>query len=277
MRRRTLLTALGAATVPLAGCTTGTDPVGADGGTPADTDTPDADGGAPTSTASDGTAERTDAPEDCPASQELGVERPEDLDASTVEAFVEEHERVYHRDVVIEYEPESSLDSYELSGSVTGSPRPVGDGWELEYAGSGGIYRPTLLLGATTADPPDGADTVPVSEVDDDRLAGTLREAAETGEAELHVDTPGEEVDRYVELLASLSDDFGRLSGRGDSDTPYVDVDGTTVGLTATATSFHGDYEWSAWYYVDERVVRRTTDEETDPRDGKLLECRSPG
>jgi len=276
MRRRTLLTALGAATLPLAGCTTVKDPVGADGGTPTDTDIPDADDGTPTNTASDGTAERTNTPENCPTSQELGVERPGDLDASAVEAFVEEYERVYHRDVVIEYEPESSLDSYELSGSVTGPPRPAGDGWELEYSGSGGIYRPTLLLGATTADPPDGADTVPVSEIGDDRLTGTLREAAETGAAELHVDTPGEKVDRYVELLASLSDGFERLSGRGDSDTLYVDVDGTAVELTATASDFHGDYWWTAWYYVDERVVRRTTDEDADPRDGELLECRSP-
>lgn len=245
MKRRVLLTIIGGGTLSLAGCTTGTD-----------------------------TAD-SDLPEDCPTTHGLDVEWPEDLDASTVEAFVEEYERVYYREVVVEYEPESPLDSYELSGSVTDPPREVGEGWELAYSGSGGVYRPTLQVKATAADPPDGADPVPASEVDDEALTETLERAAETGEAEFHVDTPGEEVDRYVDLLASLSEDFERLSGPGDGDTLYVDVDGTTVELSAEATHLHGDYWWTARYYVDEQVVRRTTDENTDPRDGKLLECRT--
>lgn len=247
MQRRALLTIIGGGTLSLAGCTTGT-----------------------------GTGD-SDLPEDCPTTQGLAVEWPEDLDASTVEAFVEEYERAYYREVVVEYEPESRLDSYELSGTVADPPREVGDGWELAYSGSGGVYRPTLLVGATATDPPDGTDLVPVSEVDDEALTETLDEAARTGEAEFHVDTPGEEVDRYVDLLASLSDDFERLSEPGDSDTLYVDVDGTAVELSATATNFHGDYWWNARYYVDEQVVRRTTEENTDPRDGELLECRMTG
>jgi len=40
------------------------------------------------------------------------------------------------------------------------------------------------------------------------------------------------------------------------------------------ADSFHGDYDWRAWYYVDDHVLRRTTDEDRDPRDGERLECR---
>lgn len=258
MQRRTLLAAVGGA-LSLAGCTSGGEPIGTGGGT----DEPD-----------DGTDEPDDLPDDCPKSQDLGVEWPDDLDASTVESFVEAYEHLYYRDVVVEYEPESSLDSYDLSGSVSDPPQETGDGWTLEYSGSGGVYRPTLLLGATTATPPDAADVVSVEEIDDEPLTETLEEAAETGEAEFHVDPPGEEVDRYVELLTGLSDDFGDLSGPGDSDTLYVDVDGTTVELSVTASNFHGDYWWTARYYVDEQVVRRTADEHTTPRDGELLECR---
>lgn len=253
MLRRTLLSMIGAGTLSLAGCTAPSGTVGSD----------------------DGTNENTALPEDCPTSQNLDVDWPDDLDTSTVEAFVEEYESVYYRDRVVEYKPESQLDSYELSGSVTGSPREVGNGWELTYSGGGGIYRPTLLLDATTANLPDGADLVPVSEIDDEQLTEMLEEAAETGDGELHVDTPGEVVDRYVDRFTSLSDDFERLPGPGDSDTLYVDVDRTTIKLTVQATNFHGDYEWEARYYVDDGVVRRTTDDDTAVRDGKLLECRS--
>jgi hypothetical protein len=266
MKRRTLLAAIGGGTLSLAGCTTVPDPGDVGGETPVETDT-----GSPES--SEGTAEPSDLPATCPTSQGLDVEWPEELDASAVESFVEAYERAYYREVVVDYEPESQLDAYELSGDAS-RPTAVVDGWELSYTGGGGVYRPTLWLSASTATPPDGADVVPASEIDDDLLTGLLEEAADTGDAQRHIEPPGEKVDRYVDLLASLSDDFDGLSSRGDSDALYVNVDGTTVELTAEADTFHGDYWWKAWYYVDEQVVRRTTHEDTDPREGKLLECR---
>lgn len=254
MQRRALLSAVGAGTLSLAGCVTRIDSGAATG-------------------RSD---EPTELPEECPTSQGLDVEWPEDLDASTVESFVEEYEHVYYRDVVVAYEPESQLDSYDLAGSVTEPPREVADGWTLEYRGGGGVYTPTLLLEATASEPPAGTDAVPADEIDDEALIETLEEAADSGEAQLHVDSPGEEVDRYLELLASIAEDFEGPSGPGQSDVLYVDVDETSIALEVTATNFHGDYGWTAWYYVDGRVVRRTNDEDTDPRDGELLECRSP-
>ena len=262
MRRRTLLGLVGAGTLSLVGCTTGPGTGTTDGGPDAGTDTP-TDGGT-----------RTDLPADCPTSQGLDVEWPEALDAAAVESFVESYERAYFREIVVEYEPESRLDTYELDGSVEDGPRAVGSGWILEYAGGGGVYRPALRLTATTAELPDGADPVPASGVENGTLADLLEAAAERGTAEHRIDSSGETVDRYVDLLASLSEDLDRLSERGDEDSLYADVDGTTVELTATATDFHGDYWWEATYYVDERVVRRTGEEEVDPRDGELLECR---
>lgn len=259
MRRRTLLAGLLGGTLSLGGCLAGPTDAPTETGTPRTT--------APSDTP-------TDTPAGCPTSQDLDVDRPDALDATTVTAFLEAYEGAYYREVVVDYEPASSLDSYGLAGGVTDGPTDLGDGWAATVSGSGGVYRPTLLLGATTATPPADADVVPASDVDDDVLSDLLATAADTGEAEHHVDTPGETVDRYVDLLAALSEDFAALSGPGDEDSLYADVGGTTVELTAQATNFHGDHAWTVRYYVDERVVRRATDPEADPREGELLECR---
>ncbi|MBX0322000.1 hypothetical protein EGH21_03035 [Halomicroarcula sp. F13] len=241
MRRRRLLTALGAAPLAVAGCLSSAPSAGAD------------------------------LPEDCPTSQNLGVEWPEQLDASTVESFVERYEGTYYREVVVDYEPETRLDAYALHGSVTDPPTRRGDGWVVSYSGSGGVYRPTLLLEAETGEAPEGITPVPVASIDNAPLTETLREAAETGSAQLHVESPDEQ---YLDMLDATADHFDGPAGRGDTDTLYVDVDGTTVELSVKATNFHGDYWWSVRYYVDERVVRRAADEETAPRNGTLLECR---
>ena len=58
------------------------------------------------------------------------------------------------------------------------------------------------------------------------------------------------------------------------ADTGYFDADGPTGELALQAGNLHGDYWWSTRYYVDERVVRRLEDDEGDPRDDDLLECR---
>lgn len=258
MRRRTLLAGVATGTLSLAGCLSGG--VG----------TPDE--------SPEGSPDGTDTPRavDCPTSQELGVAWPSELDADAVESFVESYEAVYYRDVVVAYESETRLDSYELDGSVSEGPTRRGDGWVCTYRGGGGVYTPTLALGATPAEPPDGVDPVPLDAVETDRLSGLLVTAAEDGEAEDHVDRR-DDVQRFLDELDALA---GRLDldGRGDEDTVHFDVDGTVVALTVQATSFHGDYGWTARYYVDEQVVRRVggvgTDEDTDPREGELLECR---
>jgi hypothetical protein len=260
MDRRSLLASIGTGLSLLGGCLSASpqgrnaDPTADPGGTP--TDGP------------------TAVPGDCPTSQDLDVEWPSRVDENSVTAFVERYERVYYREVVVEYEPESRLDEYELGGNVVSTVEKRDGGWVLEYQGGGAVYRPTLALGATTAEPPAAADVVPVSEIDDEQLSGMLEEAATTGEAEHHVEPPGEPVERYLEIFEGLSADFEGLSEPGDSATLHVDVDGTVVEVSVMADSFHGDYDWQAWYYVDDRVLRRTTDEDRDPRDGELLECR---
>lgn len=262
--RRRLLGSLGV--VGVAGCLAngpngGDGPAGSPGGEGTPTLTPEDPG----------------LPDACPTSQDLGIEWPDELDASAVESFLVAYEEAYYRDVVVGYEPRSRVDSYELSARVAEGPSERGGGFEAMLSGGGAVYTPTLLLDASVADPPDDADVVPLDAVDDEHLTETLVDAAEDGEAQYHVERPGPTVDRYIERLDELSADFDPLSGPGDSDTLYVDVDGTTIELTARADTFHGDYWWEARYFVDEQVVRRTDDVDADPRQGKLLECREDG
>jgi hypothetical protein len=274
MKRRALLALLGAGAATLAGCLSGTDDESDDtpSGTP--TDNTDGSGGEQ----AEGTPQQNgedELPDACPTSQDLDVEWPADLDESAVKSFVNDYEHAYYKQIVVGYEPTTQLDSYELDGQVTETSRVADGGWVLAYQGGGAIQRPTLLMGATTVDPPADADPVSVENIDDEKLSDTLTEAAETGEAELFVETPRSEIKRYVDLLASLSPSFEQLSDRGQSDTLYADADGTIVELSVSTSDFHGDYWWETEYYVDERVVRRTTGKETDPHNGELLECRT--
>lgn len=268
MNRRRLLAAIGGSVVALAGCTD-------DGQID---DQPNASPTAGTRTDSPTTADRgtptdSELPASCPTTEGLDVSWPTELDAATAESFVEAYEAVYYRDVVVEYEPESQVDSYELAGSVS-DVASTGDGWTLTYSGGGGIYRPTLWLSAQPTTPPDSATVISSADVEDDLLADLLSTAADSGEAEQMIEPPGARVDRYIDRLTTLSPDFDGLSGPGDSDSLYVAVDGTAIELTAQATNFHGDYGWWARYYVTDRVVWRISGDEGDPRDGQLLECR---
>lgn len=268
MNRRQLLAAIGGSAIPLAGCTEGSQ-VGDRQGSPTTAGTP-----TDTPTSSDGdTPTSSELPATCPTTQDLDVSWPTALDAATAESFVEAYEAVYYKDIVVEYEPESQVDSYELAGSVSDVASDAG-GWMMTYSGGGGIYRPTLWLSAQTTTQPDSATVILSSEIEDDLLTDLLSTAANSGEAEQMIEPPGDQVDRYIDRLTALSPDFEGLSGPGDSDTLYVSVDETVVELTAQATNFHGDYGWWARYYVTDQVVWRMSGDEGDPRDGQLLECR---
>lgn len=212
-------------------------------------------------------------PDECPVSQDLDVEWPDELDRDAVASFVTSYENAYYREVVVEYEPETPLDRYELGVAVLGDVASAGDGYRLEVSGNGGIYRPNLAVTATAEEAPDGVDPAPA-----DQLDGALAAAVEAAAAD-----PEEEVERLVtdrdavadhaETLEDLTD--AELSGSGDSVDLYVDADGTTVELSVSADGMHGDYTWRARYYVDRHVLRRTTEEGVDPAEGDLLECRT--
>jgi hypothetical protein len=272
MRRRTLLAAMSAGSLAIAGCIGDSDAGGTE--TEPTTDGGSDDPGTDDPGTTDGTTEQGDPPLDCPTSQNLDVEWPEGLDSSTVADFVEAYEAAYYREVVVGYDPESPFASYELSGRVVDGPTEAGSGWVVEYDGSGAVYRGSLWFNATTADPPAEANVVPAAEIDDATITTVVEAAAESGEGEKHV-RDGDEAGRYADLLPSLSEDVGDLSEQGDEVSLDVVVDGTVVKLTVSVGNFHGDYWWKANYYVDERVVRRAEGGDADPREGTLLECRT--
>jgi hypothetical protein len=244
LNRRGLLSALGA--VALGGCTNSRLPVVGAGG--------------------------EDLPDDCPVSQDYDVEWPEDLDGEAAETFVENYEAVHYREGVVAYEPETRLDSYDL-GVASEGVRSVEGGYEIEVSGSGGVYRPDLLFGAHREDDPADAERVAASEIEDDRLRGLLETAAAEGEAEITIRN-GSDVDRYIDLFDSLFESYDPHQSHGDSRTLYFSVDGTPVEVEASASTLHGDYWWSATYYVDDHVVYRA-EEDGDPKEGRLLECRT--
>jgi hypothetical protein len=255
LSRRDLLAAAAASAAGTAGCPDGR-AGGPDDQSPTETDPP--------------------LPDACPTTQNLDVEWPAALTESSVEMFVETYENAYYREVVVDYEPTTRVDEYGLEASVRDGPTAVDGGYEVALSGGGGVYEPGLHLQAEPADPPAGADVVPVDEMSDDSLRDFLETAAAEGEASSHVRQPRERVEELIDRVAALSDDVEPLDSPGDSATAYFDVDGSTVQLTLQADRFHGDYLWATRYYVDERVVRRGGDEEDgEPReDGDLLECR---
>lgn len=216
-----------------------------------------------------------DLPDDCPVSQGYDVEWPAGLDKESAESFAENYEAVHYREAVVEYEPETRLDSYDL-GVHSKDVRSVGEGYEVQVSGNGGIYRPDLMFSADREDDPEDVERVAASEVEDERLRDVLETAAAEGEAETVV-RHGPEVDQYIDLFDSLFESYDPHESHGDTRTLYFSVDGTNVELEVTASTLHGDYWWSATYYVDEHVVYRSGEEEVSPKDGKLLECRTEG
>lgn len=266
-RRRFLTIAAGLSVGSIAGCTGGPDP-----GTPGD-DTQ----ASPTDTAPPPTGEAPQTPQACPTSQNLDVARPDQLTADTVGDYVTRYEAAYYRAVVVDYEPETRFDEYRLS--VHGSPDVATDGagFRVTVDGGGAVYRPDLLFAASVTEDPAGASVVPIGSIDDERLRDLVESAVETPDDEQddHV-RDGQEVERYADLFNELPSDGG-LDEMGDSATVAVAADETTVELTAFITQLHGDYGWTAIYYVDENVVRRTGNDEVPPSEAELLECRTGG
>lgn len=230
-------------------------------------------------------------PEDCPTTQGLDVERPENLTTQAVRQFVERYEKRYYREVVLDYEPDSRLDAYRLGGSVRERVERRDDGYVAEFEGGGAVYRPDLQVTAAVAEAPAGRDPLDHEEIDDEDLRGLLEDAVEAdrndeedgdddhGDDETvrrRIET-GARIDAFLDLLESEFDRFEAFDGPDQSAALYADVDGTTVELSVYAGGLHGDYWWSARYYVDEHVVRRTDDDALDPRKGALLECRETG
>lgn len=244
MRRRALLTSALAGSLTLPGCTTAT------------------------------RLFEPNLPEPCPTSQDLGVEWPRDLNQSTVATFVEGYEEQYYRQVVFDYEPESRFSRVGSAIARVKNVTKANGGWRVHFSGILGINEAFTQLYAAPSDPPDEADVVSLDEIDHEQLRELLNDAVETGEAELEI-SPGE-TDEYVDRFEAISEAF-EISPAESRDAVYFDVNGTTVELVVSVDTYHSDRFWDAWYYVDGQVVWRSSEQDIDPRDADLLECRTSG
>lgn len=109
----------------------------------------------------------------------------------------------------------------------------------MTFEGIVGIERVGLYLDATAVDPPETAEVIPGEAIDDDRLVSVLEAAAETGRATRKIGV--ERTDAYLARFETLADGFA-FEGAEDSETLYIDVDGTTVELVVQGFPYHADH-----------------------------------
>lgn len=244
MRRRSLLATVLAGSLPFTGCTGLEQRAGAD------------------------------LPDDCPRSQDLGVEWPRDLDESAAGTFVEQYEEAYYRQEIIDtlYDPQSRLFGYEgWISRIKDITEVEGGGWRVHFSGVVNIQRGDLVFEASATDSPGDNQLIPIDRIEDERLTEVLQGAAESGQESVRIGPSLS--DEYLDRFEELSSGF-EIADVGDRDTLYFDVGGTAVELVVWSSPPNRDHFWEAWYFVDEHVVWRSDEAETDPRDGELLECR---
>ncbi|WP_124192560.1 hypothetical protein [Natrarchaeobius oligotrophus] len=144
--------------------------------------------------------------------------------------------------------------------------RRGGFGIETETVWSA-TTRTDVSIVATPRDRvPDDVDPIGVDALPDE--AELAERIAREAIADDRVRRRRDRRQNYDLLVESLE------SARGDADEYYLTVDDAPVALDITSDSVDiTDAQESAWYYVDELVVRRTEDEEIAPEDGDVVEC----
>ena len=227
-------------------------------------------------------------PDQCPTSQNLDVQWPQNLNADAVADFAKTYEVAY-RSHNSDLQPPWSSSSY--SARVEQEPERVADGYRVTLVVSADVYEASGSLNAyevdsdgipkitdrlESSDLPGDPTYVPIEEVDDQLLRGLLESAAVNRVEADSVDDS--KIEQYSELIAALSPDASTIeSSSGGPEYAYFDVEGTPVLLEfRIATSDGGLWEEEILYYVTEYAVRRTESTDSAPENGKLIECRSP-
>ena len=259
-RRAFLRTLAGMGAISIAGCSAPKS--SSDGATPVPTTT---DSGVP--------GKDENLPDECPLSQDLEVEWPRDLDDTTVADFLKVYEKQYYLQSVFEFDRNSRYGQVGTPSITVKNVSEANGGWRVHLRGLLGVRHGSMVLRAKPTDPPEGAEGLSPDLIEDQEFCVLLNEAVETGEASLRIGSG--DVDEYVDRFEAMSDNFEIPEG-GGRDTLYFDMDGKTVELDVdVGPGAHGDYWWDAWYYVDEHVIWRSGEQDIDPREGELLECRT--
>lgn len=221
--------------------------------------------------ADDETATAT-RPDDCPETPDVDVSLPDSANESETGVFVRESEV---ETFLKQHEEALVSDSLGTGGRVTYSPTAKIQ--EVEDAAPGTLFRVEVTWSTTTmigvVITAEVRETVPEEAIardieslpdDAERIADVAREAVADGESATWKDRT---ID-HEPILSALERAFD------DAETYYVTVDGQPVRVDVTPASEGVDDGHSiARYYVDEAVVRRTTDSNGDPRDGELVAC----
>ena len=205
-------------------------------------------------------------PDECPETPDFDVSVPASANESETEVFVRESEV---ERFVRQYEEAVVSDS-------TGTGRR-GEILDSEDAAPGTIFRVEVTWSTTTmigvVITAEVQETVPAEAIardveslpdDAERVADVAREAVTDGKSATWKDRT---ID-HEPILSALERAFD------GADTYYVTVDGQPVLVDVSPASEGVDDGHSiARYYVDEAVIRRTTDSNRDPREGELIAC----
>lgn len=205
-------------------------------------------------------------PDNCPTSTLADYNPPAELSCEAVATFVVEYHEAYVLNKM--FSPTHGDDS--VSGSVT-SINSHEYGYVVTVGWSGADYTDVPEIEAEpTTDPPD-FDLPSVETLNSKLLREFAIEAAEQNERVESSGAPHSDLDPVRQEFESLP---------GTEDGRFISVDGTPVTLQFDIRETVGDYlSMSTRYYVDSHVVRqsdehRASDEDTDPRQFPLLECR---
>ena len=235
-----------------------------------------------------GPPSKDELPEGCPTSLDLDIQWPREINTEPVGEFVTAYEQAYRL-----RNADSRLYSADYSANIKQEPIHIDDRYRVPITVSGTTRAPTMLMFAFEVNSngvpiteetyifediklPDDPDYVPIEAVEDQRLRELLN-AAIVEEAAVDESFTGSEMERYTELVTTLSSDASLMDDSGGREIAYFDVDGTGVLLVIRISHSIGDLPGAeVRYYVTEFVLRRTSSTDESPQNGELLECRLP-
>lgn len=200
-------------------------------------------------------------PYECPVTQDFAVSLPDEVTNDAVRTFVRQYEEAYianEETWMITYDPSTAV--REVNQADRGIIATVETVWaEVHHSGVRITAEPQETM-------PDTENLLDVESLPEeaDPVATVARDAVDDDAEATWVD----ETKDHKPIVAALEptqDDDGKY---------HVTVEETAVRIRVSP-EIEGilDGVKFAWYYLDEAVVRRTDDSDTDPSDGDLLEC----
>lgn len=235
-----------------------------------------------------GPPSKDELPEGCPTSLDFDIQWPRKINTGSLGEFVTAYEQAYRP-----RNADSRFYLADYSASVKEGPIYVDGGYRVSITVSGTTREPTMQMVAFELNSkdvpiteqifmlediklPDAPDYVPIEEVKDQRLREVLN-AAIVEEVAVDESFTGSEMERYSELVATLSSDASLMNDSGGREIAYFDVDGTGVLLLIRIRRNVGDQPGAeVRYYLTEYVIRRTSSTDEASQNGELLECRLP-